>query len=41
VLQARHRLAQLDSLAMDEEFLTVMEIAETLKLNPQTVRNWI
>jgi excisionase family DNA binding protein len=26
---------------MDEEFLTVMEIAETLKLNPQTVRNWI
>lgn len=24
-----------------DEFLTVMEIAETLKLNPQTVRNWI
>jgi excisionase family DNA binding protein len=26
---------------MDEESLTVMEIAETLKVNPQTVRNWI
>jgi excisionase family DNA binding protein len=24
-----------------EEFLTVAEIAETLKLNQQTVRNWI
>jgi len=34
-------LAQLDSLAMDEEFLTVMEIAERLKVNPMTVRNWI
>jgi len=34
-------LPQLDSLAMDEEFLTVMEIAETLKVNPMTVRNWI
>jgi excisionase family DNA binding protein len=26
---------------VNEEFLTVSEIAETLKLNPQTVRNWI
>lgn len=26
---------------MNETFLTVMEVAETLKLNPQTVRNWI
>ena len=26
---------------LDEEFLTVAEIAEILKLNPQTVRNWI
>jgi excisionase family DNA binding protein len=34
-------LAQLDSLAMDEEFLTVNEIAEILKVNPMTVRNWI
>jgi excisionase family DNA binding protein len=25
----------------DDEYLTVMEIAEHLKLNPQTVRNWI
>jgi excisionase family DNA binding protein len=25
----------------DDEFLTVAEIAERLKLNPQTVRNWI
>jgi predicted transcriptional regulator len=24
-----------------DEFLTVNEIAELLKLNPQTVRNWI
>jgi excisionase family DNA binding protein len=24
-----------------EEFLTVAEVAEMLKLNPQTVRNWI
>jgi excisionase family DNA binding protein len=24
-----------------EEFLTVKEVAETLKLNQQTVRNWI
>lgn len=24
-----------------EEFLTVAEVAETLKLNQQTVRNWI
>ena len=23
------------------DYLTVNEIAETLKLNPQTVRNWI
>ncbi len=34
-------LAQLNSIAMDEEFLTVMEIAEILKVNPMTVRNWI
>lgn len=26
---------------MQDEFLTVAEIAETLKLNPQTIRNWI
>ena len=26
---------------MPDEFLTVNEIAERLKLNPQTVRNWI
>jgi excisionase family DNA binding protein len=25
----------------DHPFLTVVEVAETLKLNPQTVRNWI
>jgi excisionase family DNA binding protein len=25
----------------DEEYLTVAEIAERLKLNPQTLRNWI
>jgi excisionase family DNA binding protein len=25
----------------DETFLTVAEVAEMLKLNPQTVRNWI
>jgi excisionase family DNA binding protein len=25
----------------DEEFLTVAEVAQTLKLNQQTVRNWI
>lgn len=25
----------------DEEYLTVAEVAETLKLNQQTVRNWI
>jgi excisionase family DNA binding protein len=25
----------------EEEFLTVAEVAETLKLNQQTVRNWI
>ena len=25
----------------DESFLTVAEVAETLKLNQQTVRNWI
>lgn len=25
----------------DDEFLTVAEIAETLKVNPQTVGNWI
>jgi DNA-binding CsgD family transcriptional regulator len=26
---------------VDGEFLTVAEVAELLKLNPQTVRNWI
>lgn len=26
---------------IDEEFLTVAEVAEVLKLNQQTVRNWI
>jgi len=26
---------------VDEEFLTVAEVAELLKLNQQTVRNWI
>jgi excisionase family DNA binding protein len=25
----------------DDEYLTVIEIAEHLKLNPQTIRNWI
>ena len=26
---------------MPEEYLTVLEVAKLLKLNPQTVRNWI
>ena len=26
---------------LDDEFLTVAEVAEILKLNQQTVRNWI
>jgi len=26
---------------LDEEFLTVADVAEILKLNQQTVRNWI
>jgi excisionase family DNA binding protein len=26
---------------LDDSFLTVAEVAETLKLNQQTVRNWI
>lgn len=26
---------------MEEQFLTVAEVAELLKLNPQTIRNWI
>lgn len=38
-------LLALDSVGMspewDEEYLTVNEIAEHLKLNPQTLRNWI
>lgn len=34
-------LAQLDSIAVDDEYLTVAEIAELLKLNQQTVRNII
>lgn len=25
----------------EDEFLTVAEVAEVLKLNPQTIRNWI
>jgi excisionase family DNA binding protein len=29
------------SLTWDDEYLTVNEIAEHLKINPQTVRNWI
>jgi excisionase family DNA binding protein len=29
------------SLTDPEEYLTVAEVAETLKLNEQTVRNWI
>src|SRR5438874_6658686 len=31
----------LDPGNMEESFLTVAEVAETLKLNQQTVRNWI
>jgi hypothetical protein len=27
--------------AATDEFLTVAEVAETLKLNQQTIRNWI
>lgn len=36
-------LAASDSVSFnrDEEFLTVAEIAELFKMNPQTVRNWI
>jgi len=26
---------------LDDSFLTVAEVAETLKLNQQTIRNWI
>ncbi len=26
---------------MEDQFLTVDEVAETLRINPQTVRNWI
>jgi hypothetical protein len=26
---------------MPDDFMTVAEVAEVLKLNPQTVRNWI
>jgi excisionase family DNA binding protein len=33
--------ARLDYTASPESFLTVAEVAEMLKLNPQTVRNWI
>jgi excisionase family DNA binding protein len=29
------------SASFDDEFLTVAQIAERLKLNPQTLRNWI
>ncbi len=31
----------MDYTASSEPFLTVAEVAETLKLNQQTVRNWI
>lgn len=31
----------MDYTASPESFLTVAEVAEMLKLNPQTVRNWI
>ncbi len=31
----------MDNTASQESFLTVAEVAETLKLNQQTVRNWI
>ena len=34
-------LAQLESRSMDETFLTVADIADQLRLNQQTVRNWI
>jgi excisionase family DNA binding protein len=30
-----------DRVEVEESFLTVAEVAETLKLNQQTVRNWI
>jgi hypothetical protein len=26
---------------LDDSFLTVNEVAQALRLNPQTVRNWI
>ena len=31
----------MDSIEREESFLTVAEVAELLKLNQQTVRNWI
>ena len=31
----------LDPSSLDDSFLTVAEVAEMLKLNQQTVRNWI
>jgi excisionase family DNA binding protein len=31
----------MDHLDLGDSFLTVAEVAETLKLNQQTVRNWI
>jgi excisionase family DNA binding protein len=31
----------LERAGIDDEFLTVAEVAERLKLNQQTVRNWI
>lgn len=31
----------MDHAGLDESFLTVAEVAEILKLNQQTVRNWI
>jgi excisionase family DNA binding protein len=40
LLPVRLDSAQIASVSMDE-YLTVAEIAELLKINPQTVRNWI
>lgn len=34
-------MAQLDSAGMDSPYLTVEEVADFLRMNQQTVRNWI
>lgn len=34
-------MAQLESIGVDDEFLTVGEVADLLKLNAQTIRNMI